>query len=914
MNCLRSAELGNMIPRSEVNRVVRVFCNRVLCVSFLSNSRNERGVPVAGTQQSWPGGGRVDDYQILEVVGAGGMGVVYKARDLKLERIVALKFLPQEAAVGEKEKARFRAEAVAASGLDHTNIGVIHGLEQTPDGRLYIVMAFYEGATLAQKIHDGPVPTFDAVDLAAQMAAGLAEAHAHGIVHRDIKPSNLILTKQKVLKVVDFGLSLVMSAETYSQSMGIAGTVAYMSPEQANGAVVDHRTDIWSAGVVLAEMLTGEHPFQRNSLPSVMAAIVQDPPAQLEGVPPRLQRIVLRALAKDPENRYQNSTEMLADLRAVKSEGDATTLGVSSKDLAKYAKDAAGQIRRDSALQVLSRWWIATPAAILLLSVVAFAASGTLRERVMFALFGMNEKHVVILPFENVGNDPANEPLTDGLMDSMTNRLSNLDESQSSLWVVPANFVRQKKVNSPAAAYSTFNATLAVQGSISRSPQDVRMNFNLVDTRTLRKLDSENLVDNNGDLSALEDQAITKIAKLMHVSATQDTLRNPAHTSNPSAYENYLKALSYVERYDKPGNLDLAIGELENAVTTDPGFALGYAEECEAYRLKFQLDQNPQWVDSASTKCKRAAEIDQRLPMVYVTLGRLHSSQGKDDLALQEFQQALALNRHDSNAMMGMASAFERMGRRTDAEKTYQTAASMRPEYWDGYNSLGVFYLRQRRYPEAVAQFTHVIELTPDNAAGYSNRGAAYSNMKEFAKAERDLQTSISHGPSYGAYVNLGFLYSDQKRYTEYAAMTEKALQLNDKDFRVWANLASAYRALGETDKARAASAKKLERLEAAVLVQPKDPIVQSALGISYAEQKLKDKAIPHIQAAVTLAPKNPQVLLNAGEAYEDLGDRRQALEMVQKSLKNGYTADRVKNNPAFSNLVQDPKFTAQAK
>ena len=526
----------------------------------------------------------------------------------------------------------------------------------------------------------------------------------------------------------------------------------------------------------------------------------------------------------------------------------------------------------------------------------------------------MNEKHVVILPFENVGNDPANEPLTDGLMDSMTARLSNLEESQSSLWVVPANFVRQKKVNDPSAAYGVFKATLAVQGSVTRSPQDVRLRFSLVDTKSGRKLASENMVDTNGDLSVLEDRAIKKIASLMHVSATEESLRNPARTATPSAYENYLKALSYVERYDKPGNLDLAIGELENAVTTDPQFALGFAEECEAYRLKFALDQNPQWVDSASAKCKRAADIDNRLPTVYVTLGKLHSSQGKDDLALQEFQQALALNRRDSNALAGIALAYERMGRLAEAEKTYQTSANMRPDYWDGYNSLGIFYLRQRRFPEAVAQFDRVIELTPDNAAGYSNRGAAYSNMREIGKAERDLKRSIEIAPSYGAYVNLGGLYAGQKDYERYAAMTEKALQLNDKDFRVWANLAAAYRLSGDLDKAKWASGEKLRRLELAVQVQPKDPSIQASLGISYAEQKLKEKAVPHIEAAIALAPTNPQVLLNAAEAYEDLGDRRHALEYVQKSLKNGYTVDRVKNNPAFNNLVQDPGFKVQAK
>ena len=217
---------------------------------------------MAGTQPSWPGGGRVGDYQILEVVGAGGMGVVYKARDLKLERTVALKFLPLEPTVGEKEKERFRTEARAASGLDHTNIGVIHGLEETPDGHLYIVMAFYEGKTLTQKIQDGAVPTFEAVGLATQMAAGLAEAHAHNIVHRDIKPSNLILTNSGVLKVVDFGLALVMTGATFTHSTAMAGTVPYMSPEQANGASVDHRSGIWSAGVVLAGMVAGKHPFQ----------------------------------------------------------------------------------------------------------------------------------------------------------------------------------------------------------------------------------------------------------------------------------------------------------------------------------------------------------------------------------------------------------------------------------------------------------------------------------------------------------------------------------------------------------------------------------------------------------------------------------------------------------------------------
>lgn len=869
---------------------------------------------MAETRLSWPGGGRVGDYQILEVVGAGGMGVVYKARDLKLDRIVALKFLPHEAAVTEKERDRFLAEAKAASALDHTNIGVIHGLEQTSDGHLYIVMGFYEGKTLARRIREGPVPTYEAVDLAIQMCSGLAEAHSRNIVHRDIKPSNLIVTDQGLLKIVDFGLALVMSAATATHSLGVAGTVAYMSPEQASGTMVDQRSDIWAAGVVLAEMVTGKHPFQRDSLPAVMMAIIKEPPLTLEGVPLDLQRIILRSLAKDPAKRYQTCKEMLADLKVFKATASAPTQTFRPEDLAKYAQYAAAPPEHVSTLQKAGRWWLVASTAVLLFAVAAFSFSSSVRDSVIGIFSAGAEKHIVVLPFENIGNDPANALLAEGLMESLTGRLSNLDQSQGSLWVVPASFVRQKKVDDPATALRTFGATLAVKGTIARDAQNVHLTVNLINTKTMRQLGSADLVDRGGDLAGLEDQAIAKLAKLMHVSATPDELRNPAGGAAPSAYEGYLKALSYIDRYDKPGNLDLAIGELETAVKADPKFALGFAEECEAYRLKFQLDQNPQWVDAASAKCKQAADLDSRLPKVYVTLGRLHSGQGKDDLALQEFQQALSLNRRDPEAIMGMANAYERMGRAAEAEKRYQEARDLRPDYWDGYNSLGIFYLRQKRYADAVNQFQQVIKLTPDNWQAYSNLGAAYLSQQKLPEAEAALQKSLSLTPSYQAYVNLGSLYFTEKRYADYAATTEKALQLNDKDFRAWANLASAYKLLNQPDKAKAAAAEKLKRLEIVVQVQPKDPVVQSALGIAYAEQKDKDKSLPHILSALALAPDNPQILINSGEAYEDLGDRKHALEFVEKAMKNGYSLDRVKSNSAFQNLLKDSHFSPPAR
>src|SRR6266436_1083088 len=209
-------------------------------------------------------GTHLGPYEILGPLGAGGMGVVYKALDLKLDRTVALKFLPHDLNVGDKDKERFLQEAKTASALDHTNVGVIHGLEKTPDGQIFIVMAYYEGQTLSQKIRGGPLPMNEAVDIATQVASGLAEAHARNIVHRDIKPSNVILTAQGVAKIVDFGLARVVSSASTTLSIGVTGTPAYMSPEQARGERVDQRTDIWSLGVVLAEIVTGRHPFQQE--------------------------------------------------------------------------------------------------------------------------------------------------------------------------------------------------------------------------------------------------------------------------------------------------------------------------------------------------------------------------------------------------------------------------------------------------------------------------------------------------------------------------------------------------------------------------------------------------------------------------------------------------------------------------
>src|SRR5580704_11084335 len=515
-------------------------------------------------------------YQVIDRAGSGGMGVVYKARDLKLERIVALKFLPDEVSGDPQNKAQFMKEARIASSLDHPNIGTIHGVEDANDGRSFIVMAFYEGMSLASQIAGRALPPADIINLATQVATGLAEAHSKNIVHRDIKPSNIMITKSGVVKIVDFGIAR-MSQQTATWTQATSGTAGYMSPEQTLGHTVDQRTDIWSLGVVMAEGLTGRHPFQRDTMPATMLAVLHSPPAELPGVPLELQRIVYRALAKEPHERYQTCSEMIHDLEEVKpllgpgGSSLGTSRSTSTQRLAASLAAASKSALHPIAEKPRRTWlpWLITGVSVLLLAIAAVFFYAPLRDRLQSSIASNNLRHVAVLPFDNVGNDPKNEAIVDGITDSLSGKLSNLDSGGQTLWVVPSSEVRRLHITGPYDAFQKLNANLVVQGSVARDGQAVHLNVALIDANNLRQLGSAQLEDRAGDLASLQDEAVTRLARLMKIHVTSDMLRNSGSSAAPAAYEDYLSALGYMQRYDKPGSLDLAIQSLESAIKTD---------------------------------------------------------------------------------------------------------------------------------------------------------------------------------------------------------------------------------------------------------------------------------------------------------------------------------------------------------
>src|ERR1700730_8083721 len=582
----------------------------------------------------------ISHYRITEKLGAGGMGVVYKALDTKLERTVALKFLPTAVAISDADKSNLLREARAASALDHPNIGVIHGLEESGDQQLFIVMQYYDGETLAQVISRGIIPVREALDLAIQIAAGLSAAHAHNVVHRDIKPSNIIITRANVAKIVDCGLARVVISISATQSISATGTLPYMAPEQILGESIDQRCDIWALGILIVQMITGSHPFLRPNTAAMTFAILNQPPAALDIVPAELQPILYRALSKKPENRYPSSEEMLCDLKAARADilsrqvsaaEPTLSRAITQRELKEYMQNASTPSWTTGPSKKAR--WLGLGSLGLILASLAVFLWPPIREHFAGLAYASNEKHIAVLPFTNSGSDPGYQTVAEGLMDSMTNQLSNLEAAQRSLWVVPASVVRSRKVSDPAAAFRDLGATMVVQGSVVRKGSGVSLTVVLIDARRLRQVGSAEFDDPSGDLASVQNQAVLHLARMMKVNAP--AAGTDGENVVPNAYESYLKALGYLQRYDKPGNADLAITELKSAVAKTPRFAVGYATLGEAYRLKFLMDNDPVSVEQALANCRKALEIDARLPAVHVTLGNLQATTGKNTLAIQ---------------------------------------------------------------------------------------------------------------------------------------------------------------------------------------------------------------------------------------------------------------------------------------
>ncbi len=553
-------------------------------------------------------GKTISHYKILEQLGAGGMGIVYKAEDTKLKRTVALKFLPPELTRDTDAKTRFVREAQAASILQHTNICTIHEIDETADGQMYICMDFYNGETLKKKIEQGPLKIDQAIDFTIQIAQGLAVAHEAAEIHRDIKPANIMITERGEVKIVDFGLARLTGQARLTVDGKTLGTIAYMSPQQARGEEVDQRTDIWSLGVVLYEMLTGKLPFKGEYEQAVIYSIINEIPvpvtAMRTDVPLELERIVQKCLSKDPFERYQHMDELLVDLRSCLKSTAQTGVQI---------QPSVSPIRKRRRLF----WYGAFAGLIGLILMVYFLVPHEEKPTSQLMM-------IAVLPFENLG--PAeDEYFADGLTEEIISRLSSI----SKLGVISrTSSIQYKKTSKtlPVVA-KELGVDYILEGTIrwmkTGGIERIRITPQLIKVSGDVHLWADNMDRTLDDIFRIQTEIATQVVHALGVVLREDEQGTitAIPTKNIEAYQAFLRGISSGPGYEK-NNTRMAIEMFERAVTLDTTFALAYCKLSAAHLLYYWegSDRTQERLAAAKQALDKAFALQPDLPEAYGVL------------------------------------------------------------------------------------------------------------------------------------------------------------------------------------------------------------------------------------------------------------------------------------------------------
>jgi serine/threonine protein kinase/tetratricopeptide (TPR) repeat protein len=701
-------------------------------------------------------GKTVSHYTILEKLGEGGMGVVYKAEDTRLKRTVALKFLPPELTRDTRAKARFVQEAQAASALDHPNICTIHEIDETREGQMFIAMACYEGESLKAKIERGRLGLDEALDVAIQIGRGLTRAHEKGIVHRDIKPGNVLVTRDGLVKIVDFGLAKLSGATKLTRTGATPGTVSYMSPERLRGEGVDQRSDIWALGVVLYEMTTGETPFRGEYEQAMSYSIMNEKPKPVRElrpeVPADLERIIEKALAKDARERYQTGAEVVGALQSVKR---------------RLESEAAAMGERDSK---------AIPS-------------------------------IAVLPFANLSADKENEYFSDGLAEDIIDALTQVPGLRVMARTSAFSF-RGKEVDVREIG-ARLNVEHILEGSVRRSGNRLRVTAQLVKASDGYHLWSQRFDREMTDVFAIQDEISQAIVEKLRVRLAGGRPLVKRHTENLAAYDLCLKARYHLRKMTQEAR-EAGLRYCEQAVALDPNYALAYVVLAESYLWgAFWGSMNPREAfPSAKSAVLEALRLDDAIADAHAVLGTVLAS-GEYDWrgAEREFDRAKELSPFSVVARYDYAWCYAMwflypLGRVDEALSEMRRALELDP-LDPFYNSLLGYLLHSKlQFELAVRQLRHAIELDPTFFFSHWFLGATYAHNGRMDEAivegEKANELSGGHALTMGA---LASHYGQAGRKAEARKILEELKARQRSSYVPSSALSWAHAGVGELDK-----------------------------------------------------------------------------------------------------------------
>ena len=668
-------------------------------------------------------------YKILEKIGEGGMGVVFKAHDLKLNRLVALKFLPSHFAANSTEGQRFLQEAKAASALNHPNICVIHDI-QYQEERQFIVMEFVDGVTLGQKIRGGPLKVNDSLTYAIQIAQALHEAHKNGIVHRDIKSHNIMINSKNQVKVLDFGLAKLNETNRLTLTSSTVGTAAYMSPEQVESKPMDQRTDIWSLGIVFYEMLTGELPFKAEHQSALFYLILNEhPPAPSaldRRIPHQIDSVVFKMLEKDCTQRYQTTKELLENLQEVKSEFDIAERTVKTKAIA-------------------------------------------------------------VLPFDNISPDKESDYFSDGLTEELIASFSRLKDVRVVSRTTSMQYKGTKK------DVKTIGRELGVryimEGSVRKFQDNLRITAQLIDVESDAQLWAETYKGQLADVFDMQEQVSKQIvdALMVKLTPTEKVVLTKRATLNAEAFDCNLRARNFLYHRTKK-SVHAAVQLFQKAIELDPRYAAAYAGLGEACATLYQsFERKEPWLDraiesslkalmydsslseayaalalsyfnkkslnEALTASQKAIELDPNNFTGYWILGRIYHSTDRDREAVEMFKKVVALNPEFYSAYGDLQMTYERLGEMDKYKETIQAALQVYPHYLllhpddaRAHMYCAITLFQAGKPEDAKTTAAKAIELNPDDPLMLYNAACFYARLGEKRLAVESLKNSVATG------------------------------------------------------------------------------------------------------------------------------------------------------------------------
>ncbi|MHC4790964.1 MAG: protein kinase domain-containing protein [Planctomycetota bacterium] len=693
-------------------------------------------------------GKTISHYKILEKLGSGGMGDVYKAEDTKLQRTVALKFLPLELTRDEESQQRFVHEARAASAIDHPNIGTIHEIDEI-DGHTFIAMAYYEGQTLKHKIEQGPLLITEAVEIAIEIAQGLTEAHSKDIIHRDMKPANVLLTEVGQVKIIDFGLAKLMGGAALTKTGMTMGTLAYMSPEQIQGPKVDQRTDIWAFGVILYEILTGEHPFKGEYEQALMYSIIHEDPEFItklrSDIPVAIEKIVEKALSKHPDNRFHSIEEMLIELQNVNEDLQS---GVSKRwrPVVRLGRKQRIYIYR----------------AIAIFTVLLFVV-GLYLWQIRFA--DAAPVSIAIMPMQSMAGEGEQEWFTDGMTDALITDLAKIGGLRV---IARASVMQYKGKNTPAPEIAAaLGVDYIVEGSVARLGEQVRITTRLINAPKNEYLWADDYQREFRNILVLQGEIAETIAQQIHVKLTpeEETSLASARLVNREAHEFYLKGRYHLLRFSKEGMIK-AIDYFNQALVKDPSFASAYAGLADVYVLRgighgmadLTQDEAYKRAKAAATK---ALELDDLLAEAHTSLALVNLFYEWDwETCAKEYQRAIELKPSSAFSRGGYAFYLRLAGREEEAIEQRKESQKLDPLTPMITTDLGVAYQWAGQYEEAIAQYKKALEMKPDFGPAMNMLGRAYLLQGSFQEAVAAFKKRISLSNSSWAMALLGYTYA----------------------------------------------------------------------------------------------------------------------------------------------------------